>query len=556
MNGALEFLRSLGSARLAAMGAVALGLIGFFAFLMLRLTEPQLVPLFTDLTLNDSAEIVDELENRNIPFELSRNGSVVLVPREQVLRLRMSFAEAGMPAGGTVGYEIFDNQDTLGTTSFVQGINHLRALEGELARTIRAINRVELARVHLVLPERQLFTRDQEEPSASIVLRVRGMLEAGQINAIQHLVASAVEGLSPQRVSIVDEAGQLLASGVGENGEAFALTSMQERTVSYENRLREQVLGIVSSVVGRDRARVQVAAELDFNRITETSDVFDPEGRVIRSTQLREEVTSIEESEGNQQVTVGNELPNANAEDEGGAGSRENTTSTEELTNFEISRTTRTEVVEGGRVKRLSVAVLVDGIYTQDPNGNMVYAARSQEQLDQIAALIRSAIGFSEERGDQVQVTNLQFAEPIAPLPLVEDADVIFLGLTRADLFRLAELGVLVILALLVFLIVVRPLVRRIVTPDEATALANAGENAQIAQAGVDALPAPEGDEALSGEEALPSQQTDTEAMSRINFAQIQGQLQASTIEKVGELVDNNPDEAVTIIREWLAEAA
>lgn len=562
MENALGFLRSLGPARLGAMGAVALGLIGFFAFVTMRLSEPQMVPLFTDLTLDDSSQIVSELEANNTPFRLTQNGAIILVPREEVLRLRMTFAEAGLPAGGTVGYEIFDNQDTLGTTSFVQGINHLRALEGELARTIRAINRVDLARVHLVLPERQLFNRDQQEPSASIVLRVRGVLETGQIRAIQHLVASAVEGLSPQRVSIIDEAGQLLASGAGEGTESFIHTSMQERTLGFENRVRSQVLDIVSSVVGRGRAQVQVAAELDFNRITETQDLFDPDGRVVRSTQTREENTSIETNEGNTGVTVGNELPNANGDGDA-IGSTENTTTTEETTNFEISRTTRTEVVEGGRVKRLSVAVLVDGVYAPDANGNVVYQERTPEQLEQIRQLIQSAIGFDENRGDQVQVTNLQFAEPLTPPPLAENPDVIFMGLTRQDLFRLAEMGVLLVLAMLVLLIVVRPLVRRIVTPEEeaaavAGAIANQSNQAgQLADGTVspDALPAPGTTGDATGDASAASE-ADSAAAQRINSAQIQGQLQTSVIEKVGGLIDANPDEAVTIIREWLHEAA
>ena len=199
----------------------------------------------------------------------------------------MKLAEGGLPKGGGVGYEIFDKSDALGATSFVQNINHLRALEGELSRTIRAIDRVQQARVHLVLPERPLFSREKAEPSASIVLKVRGTLEAQQVRAIRHLVASAVNGLKPQRVSVVDETGRLLADGSADDaGGATA----DERKLAYERRLREQVESIVTSVVGPGHARVQLTAEFDFNRITQTSDKFDPESRVVRSSQTREEV--------------------------------------------------------------------------------------------------------------------------------------------------------------------------------------------------------------------------------------------------------------------------
>src|SRR5947209_8676248 len=305
----VEFIRTLGAARLGAMAAVTAALVGVFAFIILRVTAPQMSPVFTDLTPEDSAAIVKDLERQGIAYELKNDGAIVMVPRDKMIRIRMKLAEGGLPKGGGVGYEIFDKSDALGATSFVQNINHLRALEGELARTIRALDRVEMARVHLVLPERPLFSRDKVEPSASIVVKVRGSLEGQQVRAIRHLVASAVNGLKPERVSIVDETGRLLADGA--NAEAGGGESVDERQVAFERRLREQVLAIVSSVVGPNRARVQVATEFDFNRVTQTSDRFDPEGRVVRSSQTREETAAIADHAGGP-VTVGNELPGAN----------------------------------------------------------------------------------------------------------------------------------------------------------------------------------------------------------------------------------------------------
>src|ERR1700722_14860979 len=229
-----------------AMVAVTAALIGFFAFVIMRLTTPQMTTLFTDLSFEDSSGIIKELERQAIPYELRNDGAAILVPNDKVTRLRMKLAEGGLPKGGGVGYEIFDKSDALGTTSFVQNINHLRALEGELARTIRAIDRIQAARVHLVLPERPLFSRETPEPSASIVVRVRGALEPQQIRAIRHLVASAVSGLKPQRVSIVDEAGQLLADGAGGDTDNAA---GDDRRTAYEKRMRNEGEAIVSSVV-------------------------------------------------------------------------------------------------------------------------------------------------------------------------------------------------------------------------------------------------------------------------------------------------------------------
>src|SRR5215475_9350960 len=210
------------------MGAVTVALIGFFAFLMMRVTAPQMTPLFTDLSFEDSAAIVKDLDRQAIPYELKNDGAIVLVPKDRVTQLRMKLAEGGLPKGGGMGYEIFDKSDSLGATSFVQNINHLRALEGELARTIRALDRVQAARVHLVLAERPLFSRDKAEASASIVLKVRGMLEPQQVRAIRHLVASAVNGLKPERVSIVDEAGRLLADGARVDNPVAALAEERQ----------------------------------------------------------------------------------------------------------------------------------------------------------------------------------------------------------------------------------------------------------------------------------------------------------------------------------------
>src|SRR3981081_3413906 len=349
LQGLVSFLKGLGAARLMAMVAVTTALIGFFAFVIMRVTTPQMTTLFTDLSVEDSSGIIKDLERQAIPYELRNEGSMIMVPKDKVTRLRMKLAEGGLPKGGGVGYEIFDKSDALGTTSFVQNINHLRALEGELTRTIRAIDRIQAARVHLVLPERPLFSRETPEPSASIVVRVRGSLEPPQIRAIRHVVASAVKGLKPQRVSIVDEAGQLLADGAtGDTHNAVG----HERRAGFEKRMRNQVEAIVSSVVGAGRARVQLSADFDYNKITQTSDRFDPGGRVLRSSQTREESSATADNSG--QVTVNNELP-GNQNRDNATPARDQSKKSEETNNYEISRTTKTELTEAGRVNRRHV---------------------------------------------------------------------------------------------------------------------------------------------------------------------------------------------------------
>src|SRR4029077_574784 len=376
--------------------------------------------------------------------------------------------ENGLPKGGGVGYEIFDKSDALGSTTFVQNINHLRALEGELARTIRGIDRVQAARVHLVLPDRPLFSRDKADPTASIVLKVRGTLEPQQVRAIRHLVATAVNGLKPERVSVIDETGKLLADGAAPDNPLEGIGA-DDRKAAYEKRLRSQVEAIVSSVVGPGRGGVKITADFDLNRVTQTSDKFDPDGRVVRSSQTREE-SSATAGDAKGPVSVGNELPGAGKSNEGGTGSGDQNHKTEEIVNYEISRITKTEVTEAGRVNRVSAAVLVDGNYTKNDKGEVADQPRSKEEIDHIAALVRSAIGFDAKRGDQVEVVNLRFAETPA-MPIAEPAGwMSYLQFTKDDIMRFAEQGVMGVLGLIVLLLVVRPLVRRVVTPEGAMA--------------------------------------------------------------------------------------
>ncbi|MGD1886114.1 MAG: flagellar basal-body MS-ring/collar protein FliF [Cohaesibacteraceae bacterium] len=543
----LAFFQNLGPARLGAMGVVAALLIGFFAFITFRVTAPVMVPLFTELTFEDSSEVIRQLDAAAVNYELRNDGTTILVPQERVLRLRMDMAEQGLPSGGTVGYELFDNSSTLGATSFVQNVNQLRALEGELARTIRSINRVSAARVHLVLPERELFQRDEREATASIVLRVRGELETGQIRAIQHLAASAVDGLSANRVSIVDETGQLLASGAGDDEHTMLANSLDERSVAMENRLRTQIEDILSEVVGAGRARVSVAIELNHNRISEISEIFDPDGQVVRSTQSREEIGSTNDTTAGE-VTVGNELPGADAGAAAG-GIQEAREATEEVVNFEISSTSRTETVEVGRLQRLSVAVLVDGIYTQDENGVPVYEPRTQEQIDQIAALVRSAVGFDQTRGDVVEVVNLQFAA--RPDLTIADEGGMF-SFTRDDIYRVAELAVMAVLTLIVLFFVVRPLLARVFEADEepVAALPAGGPEAEGAIIG------PNGEILESPMPGVPAIALENTTVKALENAMALGAVQKRSLDQVGQMIQEKPDEALGVLRGWLSEPA
>jgi flagellar M-ring protein FliF len=567
VNGALEFLKNLGPARLAAMGVVTAMLFGFFAFIITKVSEPTMAPLYSDLSDRDSAAIIKDLEAQAIPYLLRQDGTQILVPKDKMLRLRMKLAEKGVPAGGNVGWEIFDKTDSLGTTSYVQNINHLRALEGELSRTIRAIDRVQAARVHLVIPERQIFQREKKEPTASIALKLRGQIDPQQIRAIQHLVAAAVEGLKPSRVSIVDETGRLLASGEGESPDGLVAASLQDRTTAYEARLENQIESIIASVVGQGRTRVHVTADLDYNRVTQTSDTFDPQSQVVRSTQTKEESST--NASGDKQVTVANQVPGG-TQDQGGATSKEASNTSEETVNYEISKTTRTEIMEAGRMKRVSVAVLVDGVYATTTEGAVTYQPRAKEDLDRIAALVRSSVGFDQKRGDVVEVVNLRFADPPASQPLENQKTgmAALLDFGRDDIVRFAELGALMIMTLLVLLFAVRPLINKMVAPEvPGLAMAGAGAGGLAlagAQPGMTPAEAAAANAAAAaaglpiGEDGRPIALPETPHPShlRIEQAKALGTAQAGSVTRIGELIVESPNEAAAIIRGWLHEAA
>jgi len=559
VNGVLQFFNRLGLARLAAMGMVALLTLGIIVFLVMRASTPQLAPLYSGLSFEDSAAIIKELQTQNVPYELRGDGDTVLVPRDQITQLRMALAENGLPTRGQVGYEIFDQQSTLGSTSFVQNINNVRALEGELSRTISSLARIKSARVHLVLPERALFSREQKDPTASIVVSVRGELSAGEIRAIQHLVASAVEGLTPTRVSIVDDSGRLLASGAGNGPNDIAAGEAEERQIAVETRLTQRVEDMLANIVGSGRARVQVSAELDMNRLTKTSETFDPNGQVARSTQTRELANSAQGPGDGGQVTVANELPGASGDGTANGGTSEQGSTTEETTNFEISKVTQTEMTEAGSIKRLSIAVVVDGVYTTDANGQSTYAPRDQAQLDQITALVKSAVGFSDTRGDQIQVTNLQFADRPELTAEGTAAPGLF-DFTRDDLMNMAQMAVTVLLGLALILFIMRPLLKRVMAPEAPLSLP---QSAEIGGAGMGAGgPGSFGTVAINspiqqlpGNSSYPEEEIDKGLPDWIRNAKSMGEQQIQTMKTVGGLIEENPKQAALIVRDWLSNA-
>lgn len=559
MNNFVATLQQLGPARLGVMGAIVLGLLMFFVFLSMRITTPEMKLLYTDLSSTDSGAVAAKLEETQITYEISADGSRIMVPGDQVGRARMLLAAAGLPNGGSMGYEIFDEQSGFGTTNFVQNINQMRALEGELSRTITSLDSIKSARVHIVLPQRELFSRETRDSSASVFLGLQSStsIERSQILAIQSLVASAVPNLKAANVSIIDSNGNLMAKGGQDDDQLMSLKTEDLRR-QYETNTQRKIEEQISRVVGYGKVTAIVNAEMNFDQISMNEELYDPEGQVLRSAQSTQE-DNTEREPATDDVSVGNNLPGVGGDLLADQAPSLESSRTEEVTNYEISKTIRNTVRHSGQVDRLSVSVLIDGRYIEDEEGNRTYEPRSQAEMDQIAALVRTAVGFNEDRGDIIEIANLQFAQIDTNEDVVDDR--MLFGFEKSDLIDAAEMLVVGVMLVLVVLLVIQPMVTKLLNAESASRpaagldellqhelLATSPANPALApptqqQIGADGQPIPQ--EIESGAE---------EEDSLINIDGVEGKVKASTVKRVEEIVESYPAETVSVIRSWMSQ--
>ena len=537
LNPFLEQLRSLGPARLATMAGVAVGLIGFIIFFAIRFSGAPMDLLYGNLSPTDSREIAQQLQSDGVPFQTDDNGAEILVPADQVTPIRMQMAELGLPSGGSMGYEVFDSMDALGSTNFMQNVNLVRALEGELARTIKSIDNVQNARVHLVLAQREMFTRDVQDPTASVYIKMRvGRLAENQVTAVQNLIAAAIPRLKPSNISIVDERGRLLSRSF-DNDEQMVQQQQEQARTSLEQRLAQSVISLVESSLGTGKVRAEVRADMDYDKVVTAEERFNPDEQVIVSSVTVTDTGSMVESQPDD-VTVAGQLPDAGLNGGNGtARSQENTERTEETANYEISKTTINQVRESGVIKRLSVAVLVDGSYVEGENGERVFQPLPEETMTKIESLVQSAVGYDANRGDQIEVINMPFTG-LDEFEVEEPFELF--GFAKEEILRMAEgLGVALV-AVLVILLVVRPLVTRAfeAMPSGDDALMTS----DIAQlTGPGGVPMP-----------MAQQEEEEDLDELIDIDKVEGRVKASSLRKIGDIVDKHPEEALSIVRMWL----
>ena len=501
-------------------GAVLTATVAAFAYLIFFSEAVSYDYLFTDISRDNAGEIIKHLKEKNIPFKAEERA--ILVPRQNVHELRMELAAQGLPQGKGIGFEIFDTQK-LGTSDFVQQLNMKRALQGELARTISQIEKVELARVHLVMPKRALFKEDEIEPSASVVLRLGPgqNLEKSEIRAIVHLVSSAVEGLSSKYVTIIDSSGKLLSKAIGDEEQIWG-SSPLEYKAKIELEMANRVEELVSHVVGVGKVIAKITVELDFKKEEKTEEIYDPDTVVVRSEKR------VKENRNNaEQESAG--APGAQSSTPAGplTGGRQESTSARErdLTNYEINKVVRHTIRAAGDLKRVSVAVLVDGTYTQqEVNGKIVktYKPRTDEEILKIEEVVKRIVGFSHERGDAIQVTNVPFETSILAEEAYEPS-----FLEKYDFIpQFLRYGIILALAIVMIFFLFKPLVEWVISFHEEERLRE-----------------------------LEKEQEDVVKTMEEQLIEVRRTIETSTVEykkKLIDVVQDAPDLVTNVLRAWI----
>jgi flagellar M-ring protein FliF len=524
-----QLLVRLGLAKLGAMAVVGASVLGLVAWVAMRSADPTGL-LYSGLDPAEAGRIGQRLDELKVPYEAKGDGSVILVPAAQVARVRMELAAAGLPHQGGAGYELLDSQSPMNMTSFMQRVQRLRALEGELARTIVTLNGVRSARVHLVLPERETFARDTPKPTASVTVVMSGAARLGttQAAAIRLLVAGAVPSLRQEDVSVLDPSGVVLAA---DGADALAGGRMGELKASREQALQRSVLDLLEPLVGRGKVRVVVNADIDATREVSREEKYDPLSQVERSKQTQSDQESSDESRPRENVSVGQNLPPQQAATQQNGAPQPNTDTAKtssstvrngQTINYEISSSHSERVREPGEIKRLTVAVVVDG--TVDDKGG--FQPRPKADLDRLGELVRSAVGFDAKRGDQVTVDTLRFIPSEATgtdaAPEVAPATLPWTWIGGAAVL-------LLLLALVGARVVMRGSRRRI-------ELANTGRAEALAVEAAD-------------DAAVPALAAVQQALVPLAPGQ------SEAVRALHDLVDARPDETLAVIRAWIAES-
>ncbi|WBL77205.1 flagellar M-ring protein FliF [Bradyrhizobium xenonodulans] len=525
----LNNLLELGPRRL-----MALGLIGFAVLVTVvggayYLSRPEFETLYTGLNREDVTRIGAALREQNIAFDVNTAGDAVSVRPSQTMQARMLLAEKGLPTSANSGYELFDKIGSLGLTSFMQEVTKLRALEGEIARTVQLMKGVKAARVHIVLPVRGSFRATQQPPSASVVLRTDGAIEARTAQSIRHLVAAAIPGMSRDKVTVLDADGSMLLAEEDEASAAPTKMASLQKTVG--GMVQENIRKALTPYLGLDNFEVSVAPQLstDKRQINET--VYDPESRAERSVRNVREKESSQNADRSTPTTVQQNLPDQQVNAGGSKNSSEDKTRREDVTNFEVSSKTTTTVSDGYSVKKLFIAVLVNRARLVADLGDKSNQAIVDSKLAEISQLAATAGGLDKQRGDQIQVTAVDFIEgsrELAPVPPIS-----FVEMINKQLGSVINAVTILAVASMLVWFGLRPAVNGILTHRAAQEQTEAAEAAEL--------------EAATALALADSQDPE------LNLVEdLEGKMQRTPQKRLEQIVRLDQMQAAAILKDWM----
>ena len=548
MKGFIDSIRNLGMVRVAMLVGVALGILAAFVWLELQgPTRARMTVLESDLDPQSAQQLAAELTGRKIPYR--QDGGQILVPDSELATARTLLAANGRSNGHITGYEIFDRGNDLAVTDFDQQVKLTRALEGELARTIVSVRGITNARVHLVLPHREPFAHERRRAQASVMLTIPGRqaLTPEAIQSVVNLVAAGVPGLRPQDVTVVDSNLHLLVQAGDGNDPRAKSAVEQDLRQKTEARLAQAVELMLERSLGAGHVHAEASIRMNFDKVNETQEKYDPDGSVVRSVQNVTSNNKTTDKTG--PVSLQNNLPNADA---GAATTGSQEGRQEETTNYEIGKTVRAIVHDQPQVERVTLAVMVDGVDEVGADGKRTWKARDQAQLDQIEKLVKSAIGFDEKRGDRLDVVSMPF---VATLDAAEAAPLARPGKTNGDLvtfvqmiaFGVVGFGIVILTARSIFAALNKGPGTLSIAGGGAGEIAG-GPSPGIAQQRSGGAIGIEHGGGGGGQVGAEEDDDDTVTMSNV-----QGQMRASAIRKVTQLVDRHPDTTLGIIRAWIA---
>jgi len=532
-------LMELGVRRLVALALIGLATIATVGAGAYYLSRPEQTVLYTGLEGEDVTRIGAALRDAGIPFDITADGGSVMVSHAQTAKARMLLAEKGLPRGANSGYELFDELGSLGLTSFMQEVTRVRALEGELARTIQLMKGIRAARVHIVMPEKGSFRRDQQPPSASVVIHSDVPDDVRTADAIRHLVAAGVPGMEASRVTVLDTNGGILAAGKDPTKASAGQMATLETAVS--NRIQENIRKTLTPYLGLDNFQVSVAADLNTDRKTIAETIFDPDSRIERSVRTIRENENAQNSSTSTPTTVEQNLPEENVAADNGERSSEENERREETVNYEISSKRIETSQDGYRVARLSIAVLVDKSRLAQSLGGEPTQAEIAEQMLEIEALVASSAGVEEERGDQVKVAVVDFVDggrAMAPIPPISITEY----LLRQSGNIINALAILTV-SMLVIWFGLRPAVAALV-PQVAKPQVEMAELGMLPEGSEGHMEAGEGEHSF----LIPPDHSDL--LQDLNSKRNQ-----SALKKLESLLEFNEEQSAAILRQWLYES-